>query len=749
MGDNAHISGETSRGVWPRAKAGLLLVHRWLALVFAPIFVVILLSGAILAFKPIADDMSARAGRPSGERVDLARLVTVLDKADPQGIARSVTLSGDSRTVTIRPAGGAAPVTLDLATGERTEGTIPRPDIFEFAKDLHRTLLTGVGIFATLATYAMVVIIVLGPLLAWPRPANTLAGWHMGIGWFLLPFVLLTPITAVLLLLHIGGPPPPPVLPAERTISLARALQQAAGQVDLTRLRSAQTFRGGNWRIIAAGPEGPLAYVVTTNRVSLLAGPGLVRELHEGTWAGAWSGLINLVSVIALTGLTGTGTVAWLRRWRHGRRSTGDVGADILVTYASQTGTASRLAEATADVLRAGRAKVTSKSLAGVDPTTLGHFRRVLLIVSTTGEGYVPEQGRAFVRKLSKANLSGVSFSLLALGDSRYANFCGGGEEVRTALLAAGAAESVPMVRADREPEGSWREWLQRVSAQLGIAAGDVKSPERDRGIALSLVERTQLNDPGDRETNEAWSLVFESTLPLDYRPGDLVLISPGDGEPERPYSIGSSPLESNRRLLLTVGLKVWQDEAGGEHVGKASGLLCRKLVIGDVIEAKLRRHPTFNPPEDNLPVIMVAAGCGIAPFVGFLTEHALAQRTSPTWLVFGNRKRAADFFYRDRLEQWLRSGQLSRLDTAFSRDPDDGAYVQDRLVEAGAEVLDWLNRGGVFYLCGRLSTVGVGVNAALTEILVKTASLSAFDAERQLQLWEAEGKIRRDVYDD
>jgi sulfite reductase (NADPH) flavoprotein alpha-component len=39
-----------------------------------------------------------------------------------------------------------------------------------------------------------------------------------------------------------------------------------------------------------------------------------VQELHAGTWAGAWSGALNLLSALVLMGITGTGLYGWLRR---------------------------------------------------------------------------------------------------------------------------------------------------------------------------------------------------------------------------------------------------------------------------------------------------------------------------------------------------------------------------------------------------------------------------------------------------
>jgi sulfite reductase (NADPH) flavoprotein alpha-component len=714
---------------WQPIKHALLLAHRWAALVLAPLFLLILLSGAVLAFKPIVDDLGAGAEPAAAAPVDAAALAALLDRVDPQGVARLVAVGEDGRTVSLQ--GSGPPAAFDLATGAAVAAPQAGFDLFDFAKRLHKDLLVGAGILVEIAAYGMVLIVVLGPFLAWPRLRNTLLGWHTALGWVLFPLAAMLPVTAVLMTLHISGPVLPPPAPAAGPLPLARAIERAAAEADLSRLAMARSFRGNS--VLLATRGGP-SYLVAGSEVTPLAGgPSLVKQLHEGTWAGAWSGALNLAGALALMGLAATGTVSWVRRWRQGRRRTGDAGAELLVAHASQTGTAARPAEATAEALRAGGSKVAAGSLAGLDPAELKDFRHVLLIVSTTGEGEVPKPGRAFLKKLAGADLSGVSSALLALGDSRYARFCAGGETMRAALLADGASEAVPMARADGEPGDTWRKWLAETSGRLGVAAGEAAAPEPDRAVALTLIAREQLNDPKDPDTHEAWSLAFASREPLDFRPGDLILIAPREGEPERPYSIGSTPLEDPRRLLLTVGLESWTDEQGQTRLGAASGMLCRRLRVGDVVHAKLRRHPSFNPPANaDRPMIMVSAGCGIAPFMGFIAEHAAARRRGPTWLVFGNRKRAGDFFYRGRLEAWRQEGRLTRLDTAFSREPKDRAYVQDRLAQAGRELLDWLaSKDGILYVCGRASTLGQGVQAALRDILVKSGRTTPEEAER------------------
>lgn len=716
----------------------LAALHRWLALGLAPVFLLILLSGAVLALKPMLAEAPATAA------VDARGLAAAVAAADPAGSARALSLSADGSFTLKSP---------DAAVAGRygADGTRLAPagfDLFDFALRLHKDLLVGAGFVVEAAAYAMVALIAAGLFLGWPRLRNTLLGWHMGLGWFALPLVLLAPLTGVLMALHVGTPRLPAIEPGP-PLSIARALELAADDLGTHALASARSFRRGSVLLQAVGAAGPRAYLVSPRGsvAALAEGPGLVKALHEGTWAGAASGFVNLLSALVLTGLLGTGVFAWWRRRRQSARRPDAAGATTLVAFASQTGTAARLAEATAQALRRAGEAAACASLAALQPRELAGFRNTLLIVSTTGDGEVPEQARGFLGRVAGADLAGVRFSLLALGDSRYKRFCGGGRRLRQALLERGATEAVDWVRADGEPAAAWRAWLARVGQALGRPLQPALAPAGDRALSLTLRRRERLDDPAQPDLTEIWRLEFEPAEAVAFRPGDLLLVSPGEGEPPRCYSVGSSSRLGDRRIVLTVALHQWQDAAGARHLGRTSQRLCRQLQAGDTLRAALRPHPGFNPPEDEgRPLILVAAGAGIAPFPGFLAERAGRAGAGPVWMIFGNRRREGDYLYRGELARRQAEGTLARLDTAFSRDPRDGAYIQDRIRENGAEILDWLlRRRALLYTCGRASTVGAQVEAALLELVARYGG--GLDPQATLERWKAEGTLRVDAF--
>jgi hypothetical protein len=105
--------------------------------------------------------------------------------------------------------------------------------------------------------------------------------------------------------------------------------------------------------------------------------------------------------------------------------------------------------------------------------------------------------------------------------------------------------------------------------------------------------------------------------------------------------------------------------------------------------------HRAPLPDDPDRPVIVVATGCGIAPFPGFRACREAGGHRRPMWLIFGTQKRVANRFHGERLHAWQRDGTLDRLDPAFSLDPGGRGFVKDRMAAWGAGTPDWIDRRG------------------------------------------------------
>jgi sulfite reductase (NADPH) flavoprotein alpha-component len=214
-----------------------------------------------------------------------------------------------------------------------------------------------------------------------------------------------------------------------------------------------------------------------------------------------------------------------------------------------------------------------------------------------------------------------------------------------------------------------------------------------------------------------------------------------------RLYSIASSQTEVEDEVHLTVA-HVAYDAHGFAHQGGASGFLSTRLEEGGDVKVYVEPNPNFRLPADpNTPVIMVGPGTGIAPFRAFMQERDAQGAEGDNWLFFGNPNFTQDFLYQTEWQGYKKSGLLTNISLAFSRDQAEKIYVQHRLLEQGAEVYAWLERGAHFYVCGDAMHMAKDVENALLEIYQTHGKQSADEAKRSLLALRKAKRYQKDVY--
>lgn len=214
-----------------------------------------------------------------------------------------------------------------------------------------------------------------------------------------------------------------------------------------------------------------------------------------------------------------------------------------------------------------------------------------------------------------------------------------------------------------------------------------------------------------------------------------------------RAYSISSSINKHAEEVHLTIG-SVRYDNHGREHHGVCSTFLADVAETGDTVKCFFAPNKNFAVPEDDtLPMIMVGPGTGIAPFRAFLEEREARQAAGPNWLFFGDRNSATDYIYQDEIEAMQSSGLLTRLDLAFSRDQEEKIYVQDRMLQNGAELFSWLQQGGYFYICGDAYRMAKDVDKALHQLIAEHGGMTDEQAEDYVAQLKKQKRYVRDVY--
>jgi sulfite reductase (NADPH) flavoprotein alpha-component len=214
-----------------------------------------------------------------------------------------------------------------------------------------------------------------------------------------------------------------------------------------------------------------------------------------------------------------------------------------------------------------------------------------------------------------------------------------------------------------------------------------------------------------------------------------------------RLYSISSSPKAHPGEVHLTVSA-VRYETHGRTRKGVASTFLADR--VGDTNYVKVYVQPSHGfkvPANGDAPMIMVGPGTGIAPFRAFLEERLATGAKGRNWLFFGDQTCASDFLYEEQLTGWQKDGLLTRLDLAFSRDQAEKIYVQNRMLENGAELWSWLEAGAHFYVCGDANRMAKDVDAALHIIAEKHGGKSADEAKSYIAKLKSDKRYQRDVY--
>jgi sulfite reductase (NADPH) flavoprotein alpha-component len=214
-----------------------------------------------------------------------------------------------------------------------------------------------------------------------------------------------------------------------------------------------------------------------------------------------------------------------------------------------------------------------------------------------------------------------------------------------------------------------------------------------------------------------------------------------------RAYSISSSGKKYPDSVHLTVA-SVRYDAHGRQHKGVCSTYLADLVNEDTEVRIFFTPNNNFRVPNDNtLPMIMVGPGTGIAPFRAFLQEREFRKATGKNWLFFGDRNAATDFIYREEIEAMQASGLLTKLDLAFSRDQAEKVYVQDRMLENGAELFAWLEQGGYFFVCGDAYRMAKDVDQALLDVIRIHGNKSATAAAEYVNQLKKDKRYVRDVY--
>ncbi|MBT0566095.1 cytochrome P450 [Williamsia sp. CHRR-6] len=216
-----------------------------------------------------------------------------------------------------------------------------------------------------------------------------------------------------------------------------------------------------------------------------------------------------------------------------------------------------------------------------------------------------------------------------------------------------------------------------------------------------------------------------------------------------RSYSISSSAAASPTAADLMVSLVDAPHRKGeGSYRGVASNYL-QNVREGDVLQARvLACAEAFRlPTDDSVPVIMVAAGTGVAPFRGGILDRQHAGFTGPALAYFGFDHPDVDYLHRDELEAAEAAGAVSMRPTFLHAPDGDVTFVQHRIAREADEVWSLLSQGGKVYVCGDGRFMAPAVREAFAQIYADRAGTDLEGGRAWLSEQIAAGVFVEDVW--
>ena len=213
-----------------------------------------------------------------------------------------------------------------------------------------------------------------------------------------------------------------------------------------------------------------------------------------------------------------------------------------------------------------------------------------------------------------------------------------------------------------------------------------------------------------------------------------------------RAYSIASSRREVGDEAHLLISA-VRYETHGRARKGVASNYAAERLKRGGRVRVKLKPNKHFALPAQDKDIIMIGPGTGIAPFRAFVQERRAVAAEGRSWLFFGDRQFTHDFLYQLDWQDALKDGALTRMDVAFSRDTPKKIYVQDKMWEKRRDLIEWLDGGANFYVCGDAKNMAKDVRATLVRAYAEVKALSPEAAEQVVASLERDKRYLQDTY--
>jgi anaerobic selenocysteine-containing dehydrogenase/ferredoxin-NADP reductase len=204
-----------------------------------------------------------------------------------------------------------------------------------------------------------------------------------------------------------------------------------------------------------------------------------------------------------------------------------------------------------------------------------------------------------------------------------------------------------------------------------------------------------------------------------DFQPGQHITLQLNTpNEPTlRSYSLtGCAQLQGRRGYQISVRRAMGKDARGMPQLGLGSGFIHDQLNVGDTLLARMPSGHFILPTSSRRPLVLIASGIGITPFLNLLESLHGQPDTPAILLLYGNRNGDAHAF-KNRLKALAQALPTVKIVNFYSlpsetdRQGDDYDFAARVSADAIPKAL--LRQRPLFYLCGSsemMADMGAGL---------------------------------------
>ncbi|NQY30357.1 MAG: PepSY domain-containing protein [Flavobacteriaceae bacterium] len=726
--------------------------HLGLAFTFSVFILLAAITGTILAFDPINEQLNSNVLSFEAKNQSVSKTISVLKNeyldvisldinSHNQAIAEVVTYKGKNKRVFINPING-------ISLGSPKE----KHAVFNWATSLHRSLFfkkTG-RFLVGLTSFVLCVISLTGIILICKRQGgikaffsnivkdNSLQYFHIILGrWTLIPILVLTLTGVFLSLEKFSVIPQSPIQHAINFEKLSTSIEKDVSDFEIFKhiklhqinkiefpfsddIEDYYILYLTNKEIVVNQITGEVISEQNYPFTRLVSYYSLV--FHTGHGSILWT-IVLLLSCIGILYFLYSGFVMTLTRKKGKiKNSIRKNDAEIVILVGSEGGTTLNYANALHQQLLKQNLKSYLTELNQFE--AFDAMKKLIVFTATYGDGDAPTNAKKFIKKLNETPLlNHIDFSIIGFGSRAYQHFCQFAFNIQEQLNhLPQTTEVIELTTINNNSFEAFTKWIDKLSSFLNI---EINIQKKELGFKKLQTQSFNINKITTLNEQVDDTFLLELTPPkkTNFTSGDLLAIYPENDDKERLYSIAKT---TENNILISVRK---------HNKGVVSNYL-HQQIINSEIKATIIKNTGFHYPKKATEVILIATGTGIAPFLGMISNNT---QNKPTHLFWGGRNKNSFNLYETIIKKALNKKQLNSFYPAYSRNDLTKTYVQDIIYTKKDFIYNSLNNKATIMICG-----SVPMQKEVIKILEQ---ICLEKNNKQLSYFKNNGQLLMDCY--